>query len=127
MDDYLAKPVVIDKLRLLLAHWLSGAEEAVAEGTASSAMAEIQTQQPTLDMQAAEDLYRLVGSEFAEILQIFIDETPGLIDQLREAVAAGDIQGAMHTAHRMKSSSASLGARQFPRCANASRARRVAA
>jgi diguanylate cyclase (GGDEF)-like protein len=109
MDDYLSKPVVMDELKALLEQRLAGRERraAVAGAGASGGAAE---QKPVLDTHIAEELYRLVHREFSDILRIFFDETPGLIATLQQAVAAGDSEQAMRTAHRMKSSSASMGA-----------------
>jgi len=108
MDDYLPKPVVMDELKALLAHWLAGAEKTLPGKIAGNS-----EQKATLDTQTTEELYGLVGTEFSDILRIFLDETPELILSLQQAVSAGDSEAAMRIAHRLKSGSASMGARLF--------------
>ncbi len=108
MDDYLSKPVMMEELKALLAHWLAGEEKSIP-GNLSGKM----EQQPTLDTQTTEELYSLVGTEFSDILRIFLDETPELIVALQQAVSSGDSEQAMRVAHRLKSGSASMGARLF--------------
>ena len=109
MDDYLAKPVVMEELKALLATWLNGKENASTARTGGTGFEE----KPTLDKNVAEELQLLVGTEFADILHIFLDETPGLMLSLRQAVSGGDSGEAMRIAHRLKSSSASMGGRLF--------------
>jgi diguanylate cyclase (GGDEF)-like protein/PAS domain S-box-containing protein len=109
MDDYLSKPVVMDELKALLEQRLAGITSRAAEAGAHAADASSE-HKPVLDAQIARELHQLVGREFTGILRIFFDETPGLIATLQQAVTSGDSEQAMRIAHRMKSSSASMGA-----------------
>jgi diguanylate cyclase (GGDEF)-like protein/PAS domain S-box-containing protein len=113
MDDYLSKPVMMDELKVRLLRWLSGGTEETEPVLRESSTGAAPARKPTLDMSTAEDLYRLVGNEFADILRIFLEETPGLILSLQEAISAGDSAQATRIAHRLKSSSASMGALLF--------------
>ncbi|MBS4098364.1 MAG: response regulator, partial [Sulfuricella sp.] len=110
MDDYLSKPVVMDELRVVLERWLEGTLAAAAEPVVGEQAAKVAV---TLNLQAAEELLNLVGDEFADILDIFLDETPQLLQALRSMAVSGDSDGTMQVAHRMKSSSASMGALRF--------------
>jgi HPt (histidine-containing phosphotransfer) domain-containing protein len=53
-----------------------------------------------------------------ELLDAFLEDSPGLIEQMRLGLAAGDIQGVQRAAHSLKSNSLSFGGR---RLADASR------
>jgi len=47
------------------------------------------------------------------IVDIFLKETPSAVNQIQEAVAAGDLETVRTTAHSIKSSAAYLGATNF--------------
>ena len=49
----------------------------------------------------------------AQIIQIYLNDTPKLLGQLNESIAAGDAPGVQRAAHSLKSSSANLGALQL--------------
>ena len=66
-----------------------------------------------IDPAAIENLRELGGGDDAflhDLIRTYLDETPELVDQLREAVAAGDAGGARLYAHSLKGSSAEFGA-----------------
>ncbi len=46
----------------------------------------------------------------AELIDLFLDDTPGQLEALRKAVRAGDAESAASAAHRLKGSSGNLGA-----------------
>jgi len=46
----------------------------------------------------------------AELIGIFLEDTPGLMVNMREAVVRGDADGLRRSAHTLKGSSASVGA-----------------
>jgi len=47
------------------------------------------------------------------VIRIFLEETPGLLDSLGRSLEARDYSGAARLAHKLKSSSANLGARRL--------------
>ena len=56
----------------------------------------------------------MVGDDFIpELIQAYLEETPKLILDLQDALAAGDAVRFTRAAHSIKSSSASLGALDF--------------
>ena len=66
----------------------------------------------SLDMRAVDTLRQSVGgdSEFLdELIQTFLDESPGQAAELRTAVAGGDAQTARRVAHTLKSNAATFG------------------
>jgi HPt (histidine-containing phosphotransfer) domain-containing protein len=46
----------------------------------------------------------------AKVIGVYLDNSPTLLQRLREAVAQGDAKTVLETAHSLKSSSANLGA-----------------
>jgi len=63
-----------------------------------------------LNMETLDELRNLMGQALDEVLQTFIDFVPGQIDELSQAVSNDDATGVFNVAHKMKSSSSSIGA-----------------
>ena len=63
-----------------------------------------------IKMEALDELRSLMGDAVDEVLQTFIDYVPGQIDELGKAIINGDAESVFNIAHRMKSSSSSIGA-----------------
>jgi len=63
-----------------------------------------------IKMEALDELRSLMGDSLNEVLQTFIDYVPGQIDELSTAVMNDDAEGVFNLAHKMKSSSSSIGA-----------------
>lgn len=55
-------------------------------------------------------LREVMENGFSHLVGIFLQETPKLLDAVREGIAAGNIESVHRNAHSIKSSSASLGA-----------------
>jgi HPt (histidine-containing phosphotransfer) domain-containing protein len=67
-----------------------------------------------IDERTFRELREAVGDDYIpELIRAYLDETPGLIQDLQEALAAGDAIRFTRAAHSIKSSSASLGALNF--------------
>jgi PAS domain S-box-containing protein len=108
MDDYLAKPVTLEMLAALLSRWLAPAGEQARAASPDDAVA-------ALDPEVVEQLRLLSDagqpSVLAEIIQLFLEDTPERMRALREAVLAEDTAARCEIAHSLKGSSANLGAR----------------
>ena len=62
----------------------------------------------------ARELSEEFGDEFLlELIQIYLDDAPKRLAELRQALAAGDVQRSTGAAHTLKSSSANIGAMRF--------------
>ncbi len=76
----------------------------------------------TINRQAwqREALDRLGGDEelLRELCQIFLEESPKLLQKLREAVALGDAEGTARAAHGLKGELSYLGAARASEVAN---------
>ena len=63
-----------------------------------------------IKMDALNELRNLMGDSLDDVLQTYIDYIPGQIDELSKAVANDDAENVFNLAHKMKSSSSSIGA-----------------
>ena len=64
-----------------------------------------------ITMDALVELRSLMGEALNEVLQTYIDFIPGQIEELDEAITNNDADSVFNLAHKMKSSSSSIGAR----------------
>ncbi len=63
-----------------------------------------------MDMNAYNELKEIMGDILDELITTFLDTMPEQIDLLQTAVAGNDAEQVFATAHRIKSSSSSIGA-----------------
>ncbi len=63
-----------------------------------------------IKMDALNELRSLMGDSLDDVLQTYIDYIPGQIDELTRAISNDDADGVFNLAHKMKSSSSSIGA-----------------
>jgi CheY-like chemotaxis protein/HPt (histidine-containing phosphotransfer) domain-containing protein len=96
MDDFLPKPTHPRALRQLLARWLPAAQTAKADTV--EAEDELETTQ------------QMFGTDFAELAQLFLADTPQRIAALRAAIEAQDSLAFAKVTHALCGSSASIGA-----------------
>jgi signal transduction histidine kinase/DNA-binding response OmpR family regulator len=120
MNDYLPKPIRVEELMAALnrSQQLNGKESLITyEGRAEPAPeSEVHPTDSTdsmLDAAALQALLRLVGgdqSSLRALIGSFLDETPPLLTNLREAIRVGDKEHFRRAAHTLKSSSLDFGA-----------------
>jgi CheY-like chemotaxis protein/HPt (histidine-containing phosphotransfer) domain-containing protein/anti-sigma regulatory factor (Ser/Thr protein kinase) len=116
MSDYLTKPFEAQQLAAVLVKWLPAAAPtppiadppAAAEGAPADAV---------LDPRALAAITALDQPGRPSVLQkvvaLYLQQSPGLVDQLRSAVDGNDSAALRAAAHSLKSSSANLGALGF--------------
>jgi HPt (histidine-containing phosphotransfer) domain-containing protein len=106
MDDYLTKPVQPVELAETIARWVSGA----------AAVQETQTAEKPSGVESGFDrtvlLHSLGGNEKVcrEIIGMFLEDLPGQIESMEDAVKKGDPVLVQRLAHTIKGASASVGA-----------------
>lgn len=107
MDDYISKPIRLEKLAQVLCRCTPRSDTEAAPHSLPSA----------LDPQVFTAFYQDLGPEAAAILQELIDcyllETPQFIQTLTDALSQQDTLTLVRTAHTLKASSATLGAVYF--------------
>ncbi|WP_224081602.1 PAS domain S-box protein [Cupriavidus laharis] len=105
MDDYLTKPLHLDSLKAVLGRWLGPAS---AHGM--MAQDEKKVVEAALD---ASMLHKMIGDDpgiISELLSAYAEQLQSIHLDLRRALSEGDRDNAGYLAHRLKSSSRSVGA-----------------
>lgn len=114
MNDYLCKPVQSDELKRVLAEWGGFDRVDAADQALTNTMMK---DDEVLDSDVIDSLRELGGEDdpelLAELVGLFLSDTPKRIDELLTAVASDDLQGMERAAHALKSSAANLGAMNF--------------
>jgi two-component system sensor histidine kinase/response regulator len=108
MDDYLSKPINVEKLTAMLERWLSvGTSRPVSEQPEGSSRQEDGL--PVFDQKHL--ISQLAGDrELARtIIQMATEDIPGYFDQLEQAIAAGNWKDAKRQAHTLKGLTAQIG------------------
>ena len=109
MDDYIAKPVDPERLAAVLEYWLERrGTGATARPAASPPISDhVGDVEPNAHLNLAE-LDRIAASNpedpslVADLLRIFLEESPGLIVEIRRALDQGHLVAARQAAHRLK-------------------------
>ncbi|HYD62949.1 MAG TPA: EAL domain-containing protein [Noviherbaspirillum sp.] len=108
MDDYLAKPITLVELRHKLERWL-----ARAEPTGRALLPDVSAHEvdgSPLDHDAFDKLREILGPALQQTVAPFLEDTPGYLNQLEQAIQDGDADTARAMAHSIKGSSGNLGA-----------------
>lgn len=112
MDDYLSKPLRLDKLGAMLAKWLP-LQHAAAE---TEIAATERGGEPEFSVWDATALTRMVGDNpgmHQRLLKKFLINAQVQLDTILAAAAAGDAVTAGSVAHALKSAARTVGAMQF--------------
>ena len=131
MDDYIVKPVTLDRLAAALARCQPLGRATAPEGLASP---ELAVEGPTVggggafDRGVFDQLREDLGGPAAlrDVIETFLDKTPAVLMALRDAATRADAGGLRQAAHMLKGTSATLGARQLvEQCAELERLART--
>jgi PAS domain S-box-containing protein len=108
MDEYISKPIRFEELIAALEKCRRRTEPAAVHPAPA---AETQT---VLDEQVREKFRELMGEDadefFVELIDLYLAESPKLVEELRAAIGDRDAGRLLHAAHSLKSSSVNLGA-----------------
>src|SRR5215469_12910853 len=114
MDDYIAKPVTLDRLAPALAKC-----RPLAAATAAAVAPLVEKQRiaagTALDRDVLDHLREDLGGTAAlrEVIGSFLDQTPSVLSALRDAAARADVPSIRRAAHMIKGTSSILGAREL--------------
>ena len=116
MDDYLAKPLKLDKLRQKLEHWLPDVVSEV--GIDTEVEVETTSVEPSknlgpVDQSHLDELQESVGSAFVKMVEAYVEDLPLLITSLEDAINNKDAGQIQHFAHSIKGSSKNFGANEL--------------
>lgn len=113
MDGYLTKPLRMNEVADVLAGVADATERPTQDAVAESS-ANVPSQPPTQRTvwNRAEAIERLGGDEdlFQELCQIFLEESPKLLRELKDALAMGNVEDVMRAAHSIKGETGYLSA-----------------
>jgi signal transduction histidine kinase/CheY-like chemotaxis protein/HPt (histidine-containing phosphotransfer) domain-containing protein len=125
MDDYLSKPVEPAGLAKCLHRWwqaerpVAAAHAQNSEGPVANAAPETeampsapvsQSALPALDNSVLDELAQVIGSQTANVIKLFLDDAPVLVDRMQLASQDKDLEALREAAHSLKSASANVGA-----------------
>ncbi|WP_247876918.1 response regulator [Azospirillum brasilense] len=107
MDDYLAKPIVADQLLRTVARWSAFP---TPSGPTTPEPGHGTEPPPRIDHAKLRDLRDAIGDHgFALLMETFRRETPGHLDQLRQAAQNRDFAAVERSAHILKGSTGNVG------------------
>jgi CheY-like chemotaxis protein len=103
MDDYLAKPLSMERLGEVCERVISGGGDQAPTSTASGT--------PGSELFDRALLVGLVGPDQGrDLLALFLNQLDDAVVELQDAIAAGDAEAVHRIAHRVKGSAATVGA-----------------
>ncbi|MEG4209235.1 PAS domain S-box protein [Microcoleus sp. S13_B4] len=118
MDDYISKPIAIEKLKSVLENWSAKLKIETPQFNGE----ELPHSEP--DLESVVDMARLheisgADLEFErEILQTFVVDTASYLEAAKEAIASGDMETLARQAHQIKGVSATAAVRLMPEMAD---------
>ncbi|MGD9582700.1 MAG: ATP-binding protein [Lysobacterales bacterium] len=125
MDDYMSKPLNRGLIEQMLRKWLPagarsrGGGQAEARRLGATAMAApavtaaapvVRASGAAIDARVVGDLVELMGSDFQDLVQVYLEDTPSNLQLLERAARSNDIDALIAPSHSLKSTSANLGA-----------------
>ena len=116
MDDYIVKPVTLDRLAAALAKCRPLAAATAPEAAAAPPVEKQKIAAGTaLDRDVLDQLREDLGATAAlrEVIRSFLDQTPSVLSALRDAAARADVPSIRRAAHMIKGTSSILGAREL--------------
>ncbi|MEG5065604.1 PAS domain S-box protein [Microcoleus sp. B3-A4] len=114
MDDYISKPIAIEKLKSVLENWSAKLKIETPKFKGE----ELQNSEP--DIESVVDMARLheisgADLEFErEILQAFVVDTGSYLEAAKEAIGSGNMETLARHAHQIKGVSATAAVRLMP-------------
>ena len=116
MDDYIVKPVTLDRLAAALAKcWPVAAATAPETGAAPPVEKQKIAAGAALNRDVLDQLREDLGGTAAlrQVIRSFLDQTPSVLSALRDAAARADVPSIRRAAHMIKGTSSILGAREL--------------
>jgi CheY-like chemotaxis protein len=124
MDDYLAKPVRPDDVRIVVERWGSKIPAATAGGAPAPAPETNHAphpamnnstphSEPPVDMDRLRDLADNDPEGLRDLVELYLKQSTGQLEQLAAAIRNGDAKAVQHVAHSCAGASATCGMSQF--------------
>ncbi len=115
MNDYISKPVDIDKLKAVLGAWLPGGAEGVSEEMVDSISQEpcVAGEHHIMDWERLRMFTEGDAEEERELIEMFMVYAQESLQELRVHFHSGDSDEWKKAAHKLKGSAANLGAEKL--------------
>jgi HPt (histidine-containing phosphotransfer) domain-containing protein len=111
MDDYISKPIRVKELQAALERW------GQKEPAQPEPVPPLEPTSATIDWSVLDGLRELQEEgepDFVqEMIDLYLSNTPSLIDSIRQAITQNQAEALQHAAHTLKGNSNSLGAKQM--------------
>jgi PAS domain S-box-containing protein len=113
MDDFLTKPIAIEKLTATLGHWLASGSAIIEVVAAAAASTPREDDFPVFEEKTL--LAQLSGNrELAGmVMQSATQDIPVTFDQLEQAIGSNNLKDAQRLLHTLKGLAAQIGATRF--------------
>ncbi|WP_413172277.1 response regulator [Anabaena azotica] len=112
MDSYISKPISVEALEAVLKQYGSQRDENLRLVTDTVLVASPQSS--VIDHSVIEELRAMAGSNgdrlIAELIQVYLEDTPARIQDIKDAVATKNWNKFKKSAHALRSPSVSIGA-----------------
>ena len=113
MDDYVSKPVSLESLRQVLNRIQEHKNEPGEATRAPSTPVDYNPLDQSV-LQGLRELQEEGEPDFlTELIDIFLEDSAGLVQELKDAINAQDLSRVRQAAHTLKGSSGNLGANAF--------------
>ncbi|MBF0472790.1 MAG: response regulator, partial [Nitrospirae bacterium] len=111
MDDYLSKPLKQSDLENIIDRWTTKNHKSKSKPIQNISVSEPDlTSVKAIDQKIFANLINLMGEGIKELIGIFINDTEMLIENIYDAINNQDMEKLGMFSHRLKSSSANVGA-----------------
>ena len=110
MDDFLSKPLKLEKLATILNKWLNknSNDISIVSQEGSNVVNSF-----VIDEEIYSYLEETLGGDMKTVLELFIEDTPGFLTQIEYGIKNTDLTVLSSAAHTLKSSAANFGATQL--------------
>lgn len=108
MDDYLSKPLKLDRIRAKLEQWVPDA--GVSENEVTADGIPIVDDTGSIDEERIKELRESVATVFDQMVEAYVEDLPSLAASLKDAMNARNAQQVQYYAHSIKGSSKNFGA-----------------
>ncbi|WP_445248769.1 PAS domain S-box protein [Microcoleus sp. OTE_8_concoct_300] len=118
MDDYISKPISLEKLQAVLENWSAQLKIASPKFNGEELKNSAEDIQSLVDMAR---LHEIAGADLEferEILQAFVVDTGNYLEAAKGAIASRDVQTLARHAHQIKGVSATAAVRLMPEMAD---------
>ncbi|HEX5126755.1 MAG TPA: EAL domain-containing protein, partial [Rhodocyclaceae bacterium] len=109
MNDHLAKPFTLEAVRAKLRRWLPLAHAKLTTGPMEDLPLPLVSDE-AIDPAALKRLREALGGALGEAVQPFLEDMPGTLLQMRQALSENAMSALRESLHRVKGSAGNLGA-----------------